>query len=164
MADERTVNDVTVYRDSAGNYREKPIQPADSATAMLPSPDFTPEQAAMAKLPLPFRNILRDPFIPAIAATAKTTAYPPAFLAAMAAKGCSSFRIINPNTCYIRFRGATGMTDVIAEYEGRLMEPGAVEVFSTQNPTHLSVMPVARPGFPISSELAPLELNYGIGS
>jgi len=154
---------VPVRRDSAGILRDVSDVLTDNSTAMLPSADFTPEQAAMAKLPLPFRNIIRDPFIPAIALTAKTTAYPAAFLAAMAAKGCSSFRIINPNQCCIRFRGASGLTDVIAENEGRLLGPGGVEVFSTQNPTHLSVMPVARPGFPIPSELAPVELNYGIG-
>ncbi len=44
------------------------------------------------------------------------------------------------------------------------MAPGSVETFSTQNPTHLSVIPAARPGFPIPAELASPELNYGIGS
>lgn len=163
MAD-LTAGGAPVYRDSAGRLFDA-AGAADAATAMLPAPDFTPEQAAMARLPLPFRNIIRDPFIPAIIASGgKTTAYPAAFLTAMAAKGCSSFRIINPNTCFIRFRGATSMTDVIAENEGRLLGPSAVEVFSTQNPTHLSVMPVARPGFPIPADLAAPELNYGIGS
>ena len=162
MADERTVNDVKVYRDSAGFYREVPKDSPDLA-AMLPATDFTPEQQAMAKLPLPFRNLIRDPFIALVVSGGKTTAYPQAFLDGMVAKGCSSFRIINPNQCCIRFRGATGTTDVIAEGEGRLLGPGGVEVFSTQNPTHLSVMPVARPGFPIPAELAPVELNYGIG-
>ena len=162
MAD-LTAGGVVVRRDSAGVLREVP-DVLDSSPAMLPSPDFTDEQKAMARLPLPFRNIMRDPFVPAIASTARTTAYPPAFLAGMAAKGCSSFRIINPNQCYIRFRGATAMDDVIQEGQGRLLAPGAVEVFSTQNPTHLSVMPVARPGFPIPAELASPELNYGIGS
>jgi hypothetical protein len=157
-----TAGGVPVSRDSAGYLRDASAT-ADATTAMLPSPDFTDEQKAMAKLPLPFRNILRDPFVPAIAATAKTTAYPSAFLAAMAAKGCSSFRIINPNDCAIRFRGATGMSDVIQEGEGRLLGPWGVEVFSTQNPTHLSVMPVARPGRPVPAELASPELNYGIG-
>lgn len=56
------------------------------------------------------------------------------------------------------------MSDVIKEGEGRLIGPGVTEVFSTQNPTHFSVMPVARPGYPIPGELAPPELNYGIGS
>jgi hypothetical protein len=130
---------------------------------MLPSSDFTEEQKAMARLPLPFRNIIRDPFVPEIGASAKTTAYPPAMIDAIAAK-CSSFRIVNPNQCWIRFRGATGPNDKIADGEGRIIGPGAVEVFSTQNPTHLSVLPVARPGYPIPAELASLELNYGIGS
>jgi len=155
---------VPVRRDSAGTLRDvSDVLTADSSTAMLPAADFTPEQQAMAKLPLPFRNILRDPFIAPVVTGGKTTAYPQAMVDAIRNKGCSSFRIINPNQCCIRFRGASGLTDVISENEGRLLGPGGVEVFSTQNPTHLSVMPVARPGFPIPSELAPVELNYGIG-
>jgi hypothetical protein len=131
--------------------------------ADLPSGDFTPEQAAMARLPLPFRNMVHDPFIPEIGQTARTTPYSSSLIAAIEGK-CSSFRIINPNQCYVRFRGASGPNDLIKEGEGRLIGPGAVEVFSTQNPTHLSVLPVARPGLPIPAELASLELNYGIGS
>lgn len=163
MAD--TVNGAQVYRDSAGVLRDVRDIVGDNPTAMLPSPDFSPEQAAMAKLPLPFRNLIRDPFIPAIAAVAKTTAYPQSFLDAMVAKGCSSFRIINPNTCCIRFRGATSVDDLVKEGEGRLLGPGGVEVFSTQNPTFLSVMPVLRPGLPVppAADLVPVELNYGIG-
>lgn len=160
MAGEQT----RIVKNSVGNYIETTQQDLGDAAASLPMSDFTPEQAAMAKLPLPFRNLIRDPFVPAIAAQPSTTAYPAPFLAEMAAKGCSSFRIINPNTCWIRFRGASGPNDKIAEGEGRLLAPGAAEVFSTQNPTHLSVMPVARPGFPVPAELAPPELNYGIGS
>lgn len=152
-----------IYRDSAGVIRETPPDAGDTSSAMLPSSDFTDEQKAMAKLPLPFRNIIRDPFVPGIGAGPVTTAYPAALLAAMQAKGVSSFRIINPNDCAIRFRGATGMSDLIQEGEGRLLGPWGVEVFSTQNPTHLSVMPVARPGRPIPADLAPVELNYGIG-
>lgn len=160
-----SIGATTIYRDSAGVVRETPDQAiADNSSAMLPATDFTDEQKAMAKLPLPFRNMIRDPFVPAIGPGPTTTAYPQAFLDAMAAKGCSSFRIINPNTCFIRFRGATGLGDKIQEGEGRLLAPGAVEVFSTQNPTFLSVMPVARPGYPIPAELASPELNYGIGS
>jgi hypothetical protein len=158
-----TAGGVPVYRDSAGILRDGPLEGGDTLSAMLPSPDFTDEQKAMARLPLPFRNILRDPFLPEIAATAKTTAYPQAMIDAIRTKGCSSFRIINPNACSIRFRGSTGPTDVIKEGEGRLLGPWAVEVFSTQNPTHLSVMPVVRPGLPIPSDLASPELNYGIG-
>lgn len=164
MAD-LTAGGVPVRRDSAGFLMDAVATGAapDTTTAMLPSADFTDDQKAMARLPLPFRNLVRDPFVPAIAATAKTTAYPPAMLDAIVAKGCSSFRIINPNSCPIRFRGATGPTDLIQEGEGRLIGPWGVEVFSTQNPTHLSVMPVARPGFPVPTDLAPPELNYGIG-
>jgi len=160
---ERTVNDVRVYIDSSGIPREAPIVPGDTAASMLPSPDFTPEQQAMAKLPLPFRNILRDPFIAPVVIGGKTIAYPQTTVDAIRNKGCSSFRIINPNQCCIRFRGAKDMDDLIKEGEGRLLGPGGVEVFSTQNPTHLSVMPVARPGLPVPSELSPVELNYGIG-
>ena len=138
--------------------------PGDDSAAMLPAPDFTDEQRAMAKLPLPFRNLIRDPFLAPVEAQPKTTAYPQAFIDTMALKGCSSFRIINSNKCYCRFRGATGLNDKISEGQGRLIAPGAVEVFSTQNPTHLSVMPVARPDYPIPTEFVPLELNYGIGS
>lgn len=155
----------TVVTDQLGRPFEVAQAPASgsgSAAASLPSSDFTPGQAAMATLPLPFRNIVRDPFVPDISAGGKTTAYPQAMVDAIAAK-CSSFRIINPNVCYIRFRGATGTGDVIKEGEGRLLAPGAAEVFSTQNPTHLSVMAVARPGYPVPAALASPELNYGIG-
>lgn len=152
-----------LYRDSTGVLREAaPDAGTDASATMLPSSDFTDEQKAMARLPLPFRNIIRDPFVPAIGQTAKTTAYPAEMVAAIAEK-CSSFRIINPNNCCIRFRGAADLNDKILEGEGRLIGPYGTEVFSTQNPTYLSVMPVARPGSPIPSELAPPELNYGIG-
>lgn len=157
-----TAGGVPVARDSAGVLRDAPEVSSDNASAMLPASEFTDEQKAMARLPLPFRNIIRDPFLPSIAATATTTAYPDAMIATITAK-CSSFRIVNPNQCWIRFRGATGAGDLIAEGQGRIIGPGAVEVFSTQNPTHLSVLPVARPGYPVHAELAPIELNYGIG-
>lgn len=151
---------VRVQRDSAGHlFDATEVAAADSAIAMLPSPDFTDEQKAMARLPLPFRNIIRDPFRPDITATPTTTAYPTAFLQQMAAKGCSSFRIINPNSCPIRFRGATSLSDVIQDGEGRLLGPWQTEVFSTQNPTHLSVMVVGT----APAVLAKPELNYGIG-
>lgn len=156
-----------IMLNSVGTPIEAPEQGAASMSAAsekLPTSDFTEEQKALASLPLPFRNIIRDPFIPDIAQQPKTTPYPAAMISAMTEKACTSFRIINPNLCYLRFRGATGMGDVIKEGEGRLIGPGAVEVFSTQNPTHLSIMPVARPGYPIPAELAPPELNYGIGS
>jgi hypothetical protein len=154
-----TAGGVPVYRDSAGILRDGPQEGTDTLATMLPSSDFTDSQKAMARLPLPFRNIIRDPFRPAIAAAPTTTAYPQAFLDAMAAKGCSSFRIINPNSCPIRFRGATGLTDVIQDGEGRLLGPWQTEVFSTQNPTHLSVMVVGD----APAVLARPELNYGIG-
>lgn len=158
-----TAGGAPVARDSAGVLRDAPdVAVPDTTIAMLPSADFTEEQKAMARLPLPFRNIIRDPFMPEIGQSAITTAYPADMAATIAAK-CSSFRIHNPNQCYIRFRGATGLNDKIKEGEGRSLAPGATEVFSTQNPTHLSVMPVARPGFPIPAELAKPELNYGIG-
>lgn len=156
-----TAGGANVRRDSAGILRDA-VDTVDPAAA-LPMSDFTAAQAAMAKLPLPFRNLIRDPFVPAIGPSAVTTGYPQDFLDAMVAKGCSSFRIINPNSCYIRFRGATGPSDLMTDGQGRIMPPGGVETFSTQNPTYLSVMPVARPGFPIPAELVPVELNYGIG-
>ncbi len=126
--------------------------------ADLPTSDFTPEQAAMARLPLPFRNIIRDPFRPAIGQAPTTTPYPQAMRDSIVAK-CSSFRIINPNSCPIRFRGATGPGDLIQDGEGRLLGPWQTEVFSTQNPTHLSVMIVGDP----PAVLVRPELNYGIG-
>lgn len=156
-----------VVKDQLGRpFEALPAAAAPAATdaaAMLPGSDFTPEQRAMATLPLPFRNLIRDPFLPDIAATATTTAYPQALVDAIKSRGCSSFRIVNPNLCYLRFRGATGPNDKIAEGEGRLIAPGAAEVFSTQNPTHLSLLPVARPGYPVPAQLASPELNYGIG-
>ncbi|MET3710406.1 hypothetical protein ABIC65_001086 [Sphingomonas trueperi] len=159
---DQTAGGVPVYRDSTGIVRET-LDPGANAAAMLPGADFTPAQAAMARLPLPFRNIIRDPFIPAIGQQARTTAYPQSMIDAIQAKGCSSFRIINPNSCAVRFRGASGPDDLIKDGEGRILGPWQTEVFSTQNPTHLSVMPVARPGLPVPTDLAPVELNYGIG-
>ena len=54
MADERTVNDVKVYRDSAGFYREYPIDPSASSASAPINADppallyrqFTAEQLA----------------------------------------------------------------------------------------------------------------------
>ncbi|MET0375652.1 MAG: hypothetical protein ABW128_15520 [Rhizorhabdus sp.] len=158
MAD-LTAGGVPVRRDSAGVLRDVSDVAVTDGTPALPTSDFTPEQMAMAKLPLPFRNLIRDPFV---ATVGTVTAYG-AYADQIAAKACSSFRIINPNTCYIRFRGATGTSDTMTEGQGRLMAPGAVETFSTQNPTHLAVIAVARPGFPVPAELAAVELNYGIG-
>lgn len=156
-----TAGGVTVRRDSAGNLLDaaSPVAVSDTVTTMLPSPDFTDEQKAMARLPLPFRNIIRDPFRPDIASTPRTTAYPQAMIDTIKAKGCSSFRIINPNSCPIRFRGAADLDDLIKDGEGRLLGPWQTEVFSTQNPTHLSVMVVGD----APAVLAKPELNYGIG-
>lgn len=136
-----------------------------NAGDMLPGADFTEQQKTMAMLPMPFRNMIRDPFIPEIGLTAKTTAYPQAFLDAMVAKQCSSFRIINPNPFPIRFRGASALDDLIQPNQGRLLGPWQTEVFSTQNPKFLSVVPAPLPGYtlPAASDLAPPELNYGIG-
>jgi hypothetical protein len=153
------VDQSQVYRDSAGALFDAPASPSDSSAAMLPSSDFTDAQKAMARLPLPFRNVIRDPFRPEIGSAPTTTAYPQSFLDLMAAKGCSSFRIINPNSCPIRFRGASNLADVIKDGEGRLLGPWQTEVFSTQNPTHLSVMVVGD----APAVLAKPELNYGIG-
>jgi hypothetical protein len=128
----------SVVTDQLGRPFEA-VQPATTGSAasaaagMLPSSDFTPEQAAMAQLPLPFRNIIRDSFVPDIGSTAKTTAYPQSLIDTIRTKGCSSFRVINPNLCYIRFRGAAGPDDLMIEGQGRLIAPGAAEVFSTQN-------------------------------
>lgn len=136
---------------------------ANPTAPNLSTADFTPTQAAMAQLPLPFRNLIRDPFIPVIGATPITTAYPQAFLDMMVAKGCSSFRIINPNSCPIRFRGAAGLDDLIQEGEGRLVGPWQTETFSTQNPTFLSVMFSPSGGMTIPTTPRDPELNYGIG-
>jgi len=127
-----------VYRDSAGGLRESNDASA-TAAAMLPTSDFTAAQAAMARLPLPFRNIIRDPFVPSIGQTAKTTAYPQAMIDAIQAKGCSSFRIINPNSCAIRFRGATGVDDLIKEGGGphpRPLADGSVLDAEPDAPEH----------------------------
>jgi hypothetical protein len=135
-----------------------------NAGAMLPGSDFTEQQRAMAMLPLPFRNIIRDPFRPDIGPAAMTTAYPQKFIDGYVSKGCSSFRIINPNACPIRFRGAISADDKIQDGEGRLLGPWQTEVFSTQNPTHLSVMVVVDTEYPMPAILRRPELNYGIGS
>lgn len=161
MAD-LTAGGVPVRRDSAGVLRDATDVVNDTSATMLPSSDFTDEQKAMARLPLPFRNIIRDPFRPDIGTEPKTTAYPTGMAEAIAAK-CSSFRIINPNNCPMRFRGASGPNDVIKDGEGRLLGPWQTEVFSTQNPTHLSVMFDPTPDLPIPAAPRRPELNYGIG-
>jgi hypothetical protein len=138
------------------------VMRANAGTA-LPGADFTDQQRAMAMLPLPFRNIIRDPFMPDIGVDPVTTAYPQKFIDGFMLKGCSSFRIFNPNSCPIRFRGASGFDDKIQAGEGRMLGPWQTEVFSTQNPTHLSVMLVLDEEFPLPKVLRRPELNYGIG-
>lgn len=161
MAD-LTAGGAPVRRDSAGVLRETIEATTDNAAAMLPANEFTDAQREMARLPLPFRNLIRDPFLAEVAATAKTTAYPAEMATAIATK-CSSFQVTNPNLCWVRFRGATNADDKCSEGQGRCIPPGFVGVYSTQNPQFLTTLPVARPGYPIPAEFAPLELNYGIG-
>lgn len=77
----------------------------------------------------------------------------------------TTFLIINPNACYVRLRGtSSGPHRPVTPTTGWLFPPGFVGCFTTQKPVSMSTLAVARPGFPLPSEYAPLELPYGGGT
>lgn len=148
----------------------RPYDVAPQATidpAMLPGGEFSPEQAALANVNMPFRKIIRDPFLCAVGEQAVTT---PIDRALLISKRVTSFHVVNPNPFYCRLRGATGEpSDNIVDNEGWLWPPGFVGVYSTQYPAFVSCIAVERPGFPLRDDegallpFYPLELAYGIG-
>lgn len=77
----------------------------------------------------------------------------------------TSYLVVNPNLCWVRLRGtAKGRHLVAAPGKGRLFAPGLTAVFSTLKPISVSTLAEAKPGFPLPSEYAPLELYYGGGT
>lgn len=103
---------------------------------------------------------LTDPVLVGVSATAASTIVPLNWIPANA----DSFQVVNSNSCYVRLRGfKMGESGEVEEGKGWLLPPGHVAVYATQKPERMSAMAVARPGFPIASELCPLEVNYGFG-
>ena len=107
----------------------------------------------------PYRR-LTDPILVGVAATGSSTIVPVGYIPANA----DSFQVVNSNSCYVRLKGyKTGETGEVDDGKGWLLPPGHVGVYATQKPERMSAMAVARPGFPIGTELWPLEVNYGFG-
>lgn len=154
-----------VVKDQLGRPFEINPQPSVDP-AMFPGGFVSPEQAALAGITLPYRQIIRDPFLCALSADGENT---PIDRDTITARKCTSFMVVNSNLCWARFRGAATADDVIAEGEGRLIPPGFAGVFSTQYPLFISCRAVVRPGFPLTDDdgsplsFVPLEFNYGIG-
>lgn len=77
----------------------------------------------------------------------------------------TSWFVVNPNECWVRLRGTTSGSYVpVAANTGWAFPPGFAGVFSTQKPIFMSTLAVAKPGRPLPSEYAPLELIYGGGT
>lgn len=108
----------------------------------------------------PYRR-LTDPIMLPISNVGSSTAVPANFIPLNA----DAFQVVNSNSCYVRLRGfKTGEAGEVEEGRGWLLPPGHVAVYATQKPERMSVMAVARPGFPVvQGELVPLEVNYGFG-
>lgn len=103
---------------------------------------------------------LTDPILVTVSVVAGSTTVEANYIPANA----DSFQVVNSNPFYVRLRGyKIGETGEVAEGKGWLLPPGHVGVYATQKPERMSAMAVARPGFPISSEFWPLEVNYGFG-
>ncbi|MEN3212242.1 hypothetical protein PUR23_19720 [Methylorubrum populi] len=77
----------------------------------------------------------------------------------------TTFLVVNPNACFVRLRGTTvGEHRPVTPTTGWLFPPGFVGCFTTQRPISMSTLAVAKPGFPLPTEFAPLELPYGGGT
>lgn len=77
----------------------------------------------------------------------------------------TTFLVVNPNACFARLRGTTvGEHRPVTETTGWLFPPGFVGCFTTQRPISMSTLAVAKPGFPLPTEFAALELLYGGGT
>lgn len=77
----------------------------------------------------------------------------------------TTFLVVNPNACFVRLRGTTsGEHRPVTPTTGWLFPPGFVGCFTTQRPISMSTLAVAKPGFPLPTEYAPLELPYGGGT
>jgi hypothetical protein len=160
---------VRVVLNSAGQPIEAQASDGNQAATMaaLPPGEFTDAQALLAGISMPFRKLIRDPFLCPVGLAAATT---PIDRVAITDKSCTSFQVVNANPFWVRLRGCTGPDDNIREGEGWLWPPGFVGVYSTQYPDFVSSIAVARPRFPITDASgaflypgARLELSYGIG-
>lgn len=138
-----------IYQDSVGKFVEGIPETGSTASgaAMLPTDEFSPEQTALAGLSMPFRKLVRDPFLCGVGSPAVNTAINKATIQA---KKCTAFHVVNPNPFYVRLRGAASMNDKIQAGEGWLWPPGFAGVYSTQYPDFVSVLAVAMPGFPLT--------------
>lgn len=87
-------------------------------------------------------------------------------------KNATSFLFVNPNPFWVRLRGTQpGQTFTpVTATTGWLFPPGFFGVFKTQNPKSVSVMAVAKPGYPLTDENGQpytgctVELAYGGGA
>ncbi len=111
----------------------------------------------------PFKRLTEPALVP-VAATASWFAVANGFIPTIA----TSFRIANPNKCWVRLKGyPTGAdgSERVTSTTGWLFAPGSVEVYLTQNPAFMSALAFDTPAFPISGlTFLPLEISYGIGA
>ena len=76
----------------------------------------------------------------------------------------TSWYVTNPNDCWVRLRGTTtGEYVAVSATSGWCFPPGFVGTFSTQRPIFMSTLAVPKPGRPLPTEFAPLEIIYGGG-
>lgn len=109
----------------------------------------------------PFRRQTEPALVP-VGAAATWFPVPDGFIP----PGAVSFRVANPNACWVRLKGFPGDTpDRVTATTGWAFAPGSVEVYATQNPKFMSAMAMDTPAFPIAGlNLVPLELSYGDGA
>jgi len=114
---------------------------------------------------IPFRRLTEPLFMP-IGPTPTKIDVPAGYIPDRA----TSFYIVNPNLCFIRLVGTSvGVAyrevsdDPDSPNNGWLWAPHYSDVLGTQFPMFMSVMAVARPGWPLPSSYAPAEISWGIG-
>ena len=108
----------------------------------------------------PYRRLTDPIMLPVTGTAGMSTVVPVNYIPLNA----DAFQVVNSNSCYVRLRGfKTGEAGEVEEGRGWLLPPGHVAVYATQKPERMSVMAVARPGFPVGADLVPLEVNYGFG-
>lgn len=111
---------------------------------------------------------LTEPLMMEVKSTATKITVPAGYIP----QNATAFYISNPNLCYIRLIG-TSMKDGVAQAyrevndtpgsgtNGWLWPPHYVDILGTQHPIFMSIMAVARPGFPLPSEFTPAEISWG---
>src|SRR5690242_4628792 len=63
----------------------------------------------------------------------------------------TSFRVANPNKCWVRLKGfKTDTGQRVTATTGWAFAPGSVEIYLTQNPAFMSVIAYDTPAFPIA--------------